>query len=166
MGVPQGSSLSATLFLISVNSIVDKLPTYVCRSLFVDDCRVSIICYDLQTAETELQNVLNSFEEWCDKTGYTFSTTKTKILICHRKRRVRPPKINLLLKQTPLECVLQYKFLGIILDSKLTWVPYLKKIKEKAFSNINLLKIISSSKFKTNTENLLNIYKTLYLPQV
>ena len=166
MGVPQGSSLSATLFLISVNSIVDKLPTYVYRSLFVDDCRVSIVCYDLQTAETELQNVLNYFEEWCDKTGYSFSTTKTKILICHRKRRIRPPKINLLLKQTPLECVLHYKFLGIILDSKLTWVPYLKKIKEKAFSNINLLKIISSSKFKTNTENLLNIYKTLYLPQI
>ena len=120
MGVPQGSSLSATLFLISVNSIVDTLPTYVYRSLFVDDCRVSIVCHDLQTAETELQNVLNNFEQWCDKTGYTFSTTKTKILICNRKRRIRPPKINLLLKQTPLECVLQYKFLGIILDSKLT----------------------------------------------
>ena len=93
---------------------------------------IHFVCYDLQTAETELQNVLNYFEEWCDKTGYSFSTTKTKILICHRKRRIRSPKINLLLKQTPLECVLQYKFLGIILDSKLTWVPYLKKNERKS----------------------------------
>ena len=166
MGVPQGSSLSATLFLIAVNSLVEKLPTYVYRSLFVDDCRVSIICYDLLTAQEQLQKVLNLFSEWCNKTGFTFSTTKTKVLICHRKKRVHPPKILLFLNQKCLECVLQFKFLGIILDSKLTWVPYLKKINEDAFTNINLLKIISSSKFKTNAENLLNIYKTLILTRI
>ena len=166
MGVPQGSSLSATLFLISVNSLVDKLPRFIGRSLFVDDCRVSIVCYDLQTATEELQKVLNTFESWCDKTGFTFSTTKTKILICHRKKRVHPPKITLLLNQKTLECVLQFKFLGVILDSKLTWIPHLMKIKEETFNNINLLKIISSSKFKTSTQNLINIYKTLILPKI
>ena len=40
------------------------------------------------------------------------------------------------------------------------------KIKEETFNNINLLKIISSSKFKTSTQNLINIYKTLVLPKI
>ena len=166
MGIPQGSSLSATLFLVAINCLVDKLPSYIYKSLFVDDCRVSIMAYDLKTAEEKLQKVLNTFEKWCEITGFSFSTTKTKVLIFHRKKRAHPPKISLFLNQELLECVTEFKFLGVILDSKLTWAPHLMKIKQKSFKNINLLKIISSSKFKTSTKNLLNIYKVINLTRI
>ena len=166
MGIPQGSSLSATLFLIAINSLVELLPSYVYRSLFVDDCRVSIATYDLLTAKEKLQQILNTFEKWCEKTGFSFSTIKTKVLICHRKKRFHPPQIPLFLNQKPLECVTQFKFLGVILDSKLTWAPHINKIKQESFKNINLLKIISSSKFKTNTKILLNIYKAVNLARI
>ena len=166
MGIPQGSSLSATLFLVAINSLVCNLPSYVYRSLFVDDCRVSIITYDLKTAKDKLQEILKHFEKWCEITGFSFSTTKTKILICHRKKRFHPPQISLFLNKKLLECVTEFKFLGVILDSKLTWVPHIKKIKQESFRNINLLKIISSSKFKTSTKNLLNIYKAINLAKI
>ena len=165
-GVPQGSSLSATLFLIAINNLVDDLSVFIRQSLFVDDCRISIICYDLETAKIELQKVLNIFERWCHKTGFSFSSKKSKVLICHRKRRVHEPKIDLFLNKKKLECVSEFKFLGVILDSKLNWIPQLKMIKEKTFSKINLLKIIASSKYKTNTQDLLNIYKALILPKI
>ena len=45
-------------------------------------------------------------------------------------------------------------------------MPQLMKIKQESFSNTNLLKIISSSKFKTSTKNLLNIYKAMGLPKI
>ena len=102
------------------------------------------MAYDLKTAEEKLQKVLNTFEKWFETTGFSFSTTKTKVLICHRKKRAHPPKISLFLNQELLECVTEFKFLGVILDSKLTWAPHLMKIKQKSFKNINLLKIISS----------------------
>ena len=165
-GIPQGSSLSATLFLIAVNSLVDELRLFVHSSLFVDDCRVSIICYDLSTAQTELQKVLNLFQRWCYKTGFVFSAKKSKVLICHRKKRVHEPTIDVFLNRQKLECVTEFKFLGVIFDSKLQWIPHLKMIKEKTFSKINLLKIIASSKYKTSTQDLLNIYKTLILPKI
>ena len=166
MGIPQGSSLSATLFLVAINNLVEELPPYIYRSLFVDDTRVSIITYDLKTAQEKLQNILHLFEEWCNKTGFSFSPVKTKVLICHRRKRVHPPEISLFLNQKRLECVPEFKFLGVILDSKLRWKPQLMKIKQESFSNTNLLKIISSSKFKTSTKNLLNIYKTMGLPKI
>ena len=165
-GIPQGSSLSATLFLIAVNSLVDELRLFVHSSLFVDDCRVSIICYDLSTAQTELQKVLNLFQRWCNKTGFVFSAKKSKALICHRKKRVHEPTIDVFLNRQKLECVTEFKFLGVIFDSKLQWIPHLKMIKEKTLSKINLLKIIASSKYKTSTQDLLNIYKTLILPKI
>ena len=125
MGIPQGSSLSATLFLVAINSLVCKLPSYIYRSLFVDDCRVSIITYDLKTAKEKLQETLKHFEKWCEITGFSFSTTKTKVLICHRKKRVHPPQISLFLNDKLLECVSEFKFLGVILDSKLSWAPHI-----------------------------------------
>ena len=42
MGVPQGSILSVTLFILKINSIVNCLPPHVRGSLYVDDF---LICY-------------------------------------------------------------------------------------------------------------------------
>ena len=102
--------MSATLFLISINSLVKQLGRYVYSSLFVDDCRISIVSYDLETAQIKLQSVLNKFERWCAKTGFSFSPRKCKILICHHKNRVHPQKIKLHLNNRELECVSQFKF--------------------------------------------------------
>ena len=101
---------------------------------------------------------------WCNKTGFSFSSVKTKILICHRKKIVQPPEISLFFNQKCLECESEFKFLGVILDSKVCWMPHYLKIKRESFSNTNLLKIISSSKLKPSTKNLLNIYKAMGLP--
>ena len=60
----------------------------------------------------------------------------------------------------------EFKYLGLILDSKLTWKPHINYLKNETFSRVNLLKIISSSKFKTNANILLNIHKAIILAKV
>ena len=42
LGVPQGSSISVTLFLIAINTILDFIPKHLQKSLFVDDCGQNI----------------------------------------------------------------------------------------------------------------------------
>ena len=92
MGIPQGSALSGTLFLIAINSVLSKLSSQVYKSLFVDDCRISVSAYDLQSAKTNLQFALNQLQNWCCKTGFSFSAKKSKVLICHKKCRTIEPK--------------------------------------------------------------------------
>ena len=165
MGVPQGSSLSVTLFLIAINSITKNLSRNIRKSLFVDDSRISIITDNLADAAEYLQKALDVLQKWGDKTGFRFSETKSKVLICDRKRVVNPA-VTLTLNGQILPMVKEFKFLGVIFDSKLTWRSHIKMLKEKCIRKANLLKIIAGSKFKTNSKILLNIYKAMVLPKL
>lgn len=58
MGVPQGSILSVTLFLLAINTVIRYLPACVDRSVYVDDLRFSVLASNLQTAQRLLNGAL------------------------------------------------------------------------------------------------------------
>jgi len=72
-GVPQGSTISVTLFLIAINGICDNIKFPVQSTLFADD--LNIFCRDrnLNSIQPAIQNTLNLLMEWSSKTGFTFS---------------------------------------------------------------------------------------------
>ena len=49
LGIPQGSSLSGTLFIIAIDSVLKNVSNYIGKSLFVDDLRLSVTENKLQT---------------------------------------------------------------------------------------------------------------------
>ena len=78
--VPQGSTLSVTLFSIKINNIVKALNPGVDCSLYVDDF---LICYrskHMHTIELQLQQCLNKIQKWALENGFKFSKTKTQCL--------------------------------------------------------------------------------------
>ena len=85
MGVPQGSILSVTLFILKINSIVTCLTPGVSSSLYVDDF---LICYrakQMRSIERQLQCCLNKINEWANVNGFQFSKSKTVCMhFCHR----------------------------------------------------------------------------------
>ena len=166
MGIPQGSALSGTLFLIAVNSIASHIKSYFKKSFFVDDARFSYITNNLKQAEEKFQGVLNSLVDWGDKTGFNFSETKSEVMIFNRKGRGTVPEIELKLRNKVLKLVTEKKFLGMIFDQKLSWDLHIAKIKNKSISSLNLLKTIASSKCKTSSDILLNVYKSLILSKI
>ena len=81
MGVPQGSILSVTLFILKINSIADVIPSsFEKKYLFVDD--FSITCYsrNMASIERQLQLCLNKVEKWADENGLRF--LKPKLFAC------------------------------------------------------------------------------------
>lgn len=70
-------------------------------------------------------------------------------------------KINALQKVT-IPSSSQVKYLGIILDKKLTWGPYLKTKRKSLNSRSRLLR--SLQKFKLPLHNKILIYKTMLRP--
>ena len=97
MGVPQGSSISVTLFLIAINTILDFIPKELQTSLFVDDCRFSIKAKTLERDTIKnLQDILDNLQKWASQTGFKFAEGKSEILVCTRKYGIQnPPNINL-----------------------------------------------------------------------
>lgn len=112
-GVPQGEILSVVLFLISINSIISYIPRCCNFTLFADDLTVSISSTNLTDCTIKLNETLRRLQDWCNKTGFKFSQTKTKGIHFTRKRKyIILPQV--LLNNTSIEFVDTHKYLGLM----------------------------------------------------
>ncbi|GBL75632.1 putative RNA-directed DNA polymerase from transposon X-element [Araneus ventricosus] len=110
-GVPQGSVLSVTLFVLAINPILSVIPQTVQKNLYVDDLHISCYGRNMQLIERQLQIAINNIVEWSNKSGFTISAQKTiGIHFCKRPLHADP---ELLLSGVPIRFQDNYKFLGI-----------------------------------------------------
>ena len=133
-GVPQGSILSVTLFSLKINNIVKTLNPGVDCSLYFDDFDLLSI-KNMHTIERQLQQNLNNIQDWAIRNGFKFSKSKTVCMHFCQLRKVHDDPV-LTLDGQPISMVEETKFLGVIFDKKLTFIPNIKKLKNKMSKSI------------------------------
>ena len=159
-GVPQGGILSVTLFSLKINNIVKCLNPGVDCSLYVDDF---LICYrskNMNTIERQLQLNLNKIQKWSTENGFKFSKSKTVCMhFCHLRKAHDDPILTL--DGTPIPVVEENKFLGVIFDRKLSFIPHIKQLKAKCQKALNLLRVVAHTDWGADRKVLLNLYRTI-----
>ena len=55
----------------------------------------------------------------------------------------------------------QVKFLGVIFDKKLTFLPHIKYVKDKCLKALNLLKVVSGTEWGGDRKVLLRLYRSV-----
>ena len=110
--------------------------------------------------ERQLQLCLNKHQQWATNNGFRFSKTKTVCMHICQKRGLHLDT-QLFLDQSPIPVVEETKFLGVIFDRKLSFVPHLKHTKNKAPKALNLLKVIENTEWGTDRKVMLRLYKYL-----
>ena len=159
-GVPQGSILSVTLFSLKINNIVKCLNPGVDCSLYVDDF---LICYrskNMNTIERQLQLNLNKIQKWSTENGFKFSKSKTVCMhFCHLRKAHNDPILTL--DGTPIPVVEENKFLGVIFDRKLSFIPHIKQLKAKCQKALNLLRVVAHTDWGADRKVLLNLFRTI-----
>ena len=159
-GVPQGSILSVTLFSIRINHIVKNLNPGIDCSLYVDDFLICCRSKYIPIIERKLQLCLNKVTKWTEENGFKFSRTKTKCMHFCRLRNVHHDPV-LTIEGTPIPITDQYKFLGIVFDKKLTFIPHINYLKKKCNKAINLLRVVAHTDWGADRETLLKLYRAL-----
>ncbi|MCG7877158.1 MAG: reverse transcriptase domain-containing protein [Candidatus Thiodiazotropha endolucinida] len=158
-GVPQGSILSPTLFSIKINNIVKCVKDPDC-SLFVDDFGIFYRSKNMETIEFKLQRSLNNIEDWATENGFKFSKTKTQCVhFCQIRKLHLDPNLTIYGSQIPV--VTEAKFLGLLFDNKLSFIPHIKALKAKCLKALDILKVLSSSDWGGDCTVLLNLYRSL-----
>ena len=140
-GTPQGSTLSPTIFNYLVDQLHEvELPPGVKLLGYADDFVLYVpnSCHSHGRLVTALQRLSNMI---CN-IGLKVSPTKTKALHFGTKTNLRNP--NLLLGNTPLEWVDQFRYLGVVLDRKLTFNPHAKHLALKAQRRLDVMKVMAS----------------------
>ena len=94
------------------------------------------------TKERQLQQNLNKIENWATSNGFKFSKSKTQYVhFCQLRKQHDDPVLHLY--GSPIPFVEESKFLGMIFDRKLSFIPCIKYLKAKCLKALNLLKVLS-----------------------
>ncbi|GFS93574.1 putative 115 kDa protein in type-1 retrotransposable element R1DM [Trichonephila clavipes] len=143
-GVPQGSILSVTLFICHISSILNVLSPSIQASLYVDDLQISCEGSDMRMIERQLQTAVNNILKWCDTNGHSISASKSCCVHFCRKRGIHPdPEIRIRDVQIPV--VPDVRFLGVIFDRRLTFLPHILHLRKRCEKSLNLLKVLSNT---------------------
>ena len=149
MGVPQGSILSVTLFSLKINSLVEVLSKDIHGSLYVDDFLISYRAKSTKTCERQLQGCLGKIEKWCTENGFKFSLAKTVCVNFHKKRGILAEP-HLTLNSQKIKVVRETKFLGLIFDQKLSFIPHLKALKTKCLKALDIIKVVANQEWEAD----------------
>ena len=95
-GVPQGSILSVTLFILKINCITESISTEIEKFLYVDNFAITYSSPNMPTLKRQMQNYLNKIKKWTHENGFKFSKTKTVCIhFCKRRTYHLDPEIDI-----------------------------------------------------------------------
>ena len=114
----------------------------------------------MRTIERHLQQCLNRIEDWTTRKGFKFSKSKTQCVhFCQQRKIHNDPAVYIYGSQIPV--VAGSKFLWVIFDRKLSFIPHIKYVKAKCLKALNLLKVLSHTSWGADRTTLLHLYRSL-----
>lgn len=129
-GVPQGSVLGPLLFLIYINNI-SKLQLKGELSLFADDTTLFYFGHKIEMITQEAQKDLDLLNVWFQCNLLTLNVAKTHYVIFTAKNKKISNFPPLTINNVAINKSDNAKYLGLTLDSRLTWIAHINKIKSK-----------------------------------
>ena len=163
-GVPQGTILSPTLNLISVESLFRPMLCNIKCFMYADDIVLVLASNNITESRTTLQEEVNTVQKWSRWTGYTILHSKSKILhICNSNYHTLKPITynNSVIPNTRIADIL-----GEAFDRHLTFKAHTTRVKREARNRINLFRMLGTGQHRASRQTLLQIINSWLLPKL
>ena len=157
-GVPQGSILGPLLFIIFINDITSilKLAELI---MFADDTHLFFKNVNISELFVNVNNELQKISKWFKLNKPSLNIKKINFIMFSNKNNIiNTESLNLLIDNIVIDQVHNTKFVGVIINSNLTWLDHIKAISSKVGKSIGIL-----LRIRKNVPNdvLLTLYHTL-----
>jgi len=130
-GVPQGSVLGPALWNVAYDSLLEmNVPSGVHLVGFADDLAVVGVASTGQLLEDAVNPVLRAIDLWMRSKGLELAHHKTEAVILSRRRAFVPPRLEV--GGHAIEMVKDLRYLGVRLDSKMSFNEHIAFVAKKA----------------------------------
>ena len=159
-GVLQGSILGPLLFIIYINDIWNL--SHLFPILYADDTSVLVNNENIHKLLEILNNELNKLSTWLKSNILSLNVNKTHYILFHRARINLPDAfLNVYMSNSRLTHVECCKYLGVILDSKMSWVQHITYVKKTFSKGIG---IMYQARKYSNEKSLVGLYHSYIYP--
>ena len=159
-GVPQGSVLSTTLFNVLINGVSEVIHLPVKHIIFADDLAIFLPCTDVKIGQEILQSTVDKIHSWSNLNSFVISPEKTTAIhFCRRRGCNHGLDISINNRHIPRLNTVRY--LGLLLDEKLSWKEHIASLKKSSMKKLNLMKKLAHSSYGADTTTLMKIYRSV-----
>ena len=163
-GVPQGGVISPTLFIIFIDDIIDKLSRHISKALHADDLAVWTSSESTSTARYLMQEALDNISKWSTDWLVEINKTKTEatcfsLSTSKEKWTLKLEGVDIPKQDTPT-------YLGVKMDTRLTWNPHLVDLETKAVKKMSIMKKLAGTKWGANKKILKQVYTSTVRPHL
>ena len=137
-GVPQGSILGPLLFLLYINDM-NLAMRHSTIYHFADDTNLLYSCKSLKDLRKKVNKDLDLLYDWLCANRLSLNSGKTEFVIFRPTRHKSKERVTLKLHNTKLFESSKIKYLGLILDNKLSWKPHITELSKKLSRAVGLL---------------------------
>ena len=159
-GVPQGSVLGPLLFLIYINDF-SNCSEILDFHLFADDANLFYKHKNFKVLESKVSNELVNIHTWLSANKLSLNIDKSNFVIFHPPQRKLPFHVTLSLSGINLNHDYSVKYLGITIDSNLSWKSQVNYIAIKIKRTIGIL---SKLRYYVTLDILVKLYYALIYP--
>ena len=164
-GVPQGSILGPLLFTCYTADIPIPEDRRAQIALYADDTAVSYTSANPKLITTKLQQMCEILEKWFGKWRISINPTKSAAVLFTRrpgKKNRNVGSVKMFGEKIPW--VSETRYLGLILDERLTWKPHIEHVRNKALGGMAALRPITGRRSKLSLKNKVLLYTSMIRP--
>ena len=155
-GLPQGSALSCTLFLIFLNDLPQELKCE--KAMYADDLALWKTHRYARQAARHLNQDLRALQEYCRKWKITINPTKTVYTTFSLSHVQTKQKLDIKVEGIQAKKDEQPTYLGVQLDPRLTLSGHVNNLKMKANKRLSLIKRLANYEWGSNMNSLRALY--------
>ncbi|XP_039432001.1 uncharacterized protein LOC120414751 [Culex pipiens pallens] len=159
-GVPQGTILAVTLFLVRMTEVKRYVPKGVSLKLYADD--ILLIAHGRSAAyvRKKIQEAVTGVETWTQSSGFELASTKSSIIhICRRNRHEERNQVTT--EAGSVELVKYARLLGATFDGRFNFRQHIADTKKNIECRNRILRVIGGHRISGARSTLIDVHRAI-----